>query len=114
MSAVGTPGYRSPEQQAIVNNNFHGISIPENSWFCDNSKHDKFTEHAVNPHGIHENRCDGTCFYEGDQKYICCGKTHCLYCDTPMHGCTENEFIVTENNTIIRAHRHCYLKHNKN
>lgn len=88
-----------------------------NCWYLDNTKGDNCPDHPVDPHGMHANYCNGTSFYEiystGEKKkVICCGKTPCFFCGTPLHGCTDNECRL-KGKTYIEAHRYCLQQHNR-
>ena len=39
-----------------------------------------------------------------------CGKTYCYYCNTVMHGCTDNDCFYDKNNNLIKYHSFCFEK----
>ena len=113
---IGTPGYRSPEQQKIAEQFQMDKFVPPGHWFLKehnyDTKNEKYQNHTVDPYGYHTNNCDGIHIKENSLLgySICCGKTYCSICDTPLHGCTANGIYLIDNMGYIKCHEFCYEK----
>ena len=115
---IGTPGYRSPEQQKIAEQFQMDKFVPPGHWFLKehnyDTKNEKYQNHTVDPYGYHTKNCDGIHIKENNYRFsICCGKTYCSICDTPLHGCTENGIYLIGKG-YIKCHEFCYKKLNNN
>ena len=79
----------------------------EGHWFIAEDESSKdFANHTVDAFGYHANFCNGKGWEYNGSRSVCCGKTPCHYCGTPMHGCTENE---CNSSTYIKYHLFCRL-----
>ena len=74
----------------------------ENHWFKD--KLDDFE--SYDKLGVHHKLCNGTNIEDDKYEVICCGTTYCYYCNTVMHGCTDNECFYN-GNVLIKCHAFC-------
>jgi len=64
--------------------------------------------------GVHHKSCDGNIIEENtNYTVICCGKTYCYYCNTVMHGCTDNHCFYDKNNNLIKCHSFCFENFHK-
>ena len=95
------------------------IPVPRGHWFLNehdyDTKNEKYQNHTVDPYGYHTKNCDGIHIKQNSCKFsICCGKTYCSICDTPLHGCTANGIYLIDNMGYRKCHEFCYLSLNNN
>ena len=77
------------------------LNIP-NHWFKSQLNKDENFDKL----GVHHKSCNGTNIENKSYSAICCGSTYCYYCNTVMHGCTDNECFYKEK-YLIKCHRFC-------
>ena len=82
-------------------------NIP-NHWFKSELNEDEYYDKL----GVHHNSCNGTNIEDDKYEVICCGKTCCYYCDTVMHGCTDNDCFY-KGKYLIKCHSFCLEKSKK-
>jgi len=79
----------------------------DHHWFItEEESSNDFAKHNVDAFGYHANFCNGRGWEHTGLVTICCGKTPCFYCGTPMHGCTDNGFEISSG---IKYHQFCRL-----
>ena len=76
-------------------------NIP-NHWFKDKLE----VQENYDKLGVHHKSCNGTNIQNDKYEVICCGSTYCYYCNTVMHGCTDNECFYYRN-VLIKCHSFC-------
>ena len=85
------------------NRKLHNI---EDHWFS-NVLDDEID--SILKEGVHHKNCDSNFIENKNNTIICCGKTLCYFCNTIMHGCTNNECFYINNN-LIKCHSFCINK----
>ena len=106
---IGTPGYRSPEQDKMAKQLQRDIPVPHGHWFLDehdyDTKNEKYQNHKVDPYGFHTNDCNGIHIKENSLLgySICCGKTYCSICEqTKIPSLQFEKFDYTHTHLLIK------------